>query len=199
MQTRGFFPRDAVDLFLAVLIPAQKSRSISMHRGEQVSSTKPDWSRETIQRGEWQPSRQLLRSIRRYQEARTQGGLSLLIISRFWVLAHRFWSAVCGTDIPINTLIEGGLAIPHPNGIVIHVDSKIGPNCLILQQVTLGGGEEGAPTLMGHVDVGAGARILGRVVIGEHAKIGANAVVLTDVPAGATAVGIPARIIPKND
>ncbi len=51
------------------------------------------------------------------------------------------------------------------------------------------------PTLEGHVDVGAGAKIIGQLRIGKHAKIGANAVVLTDVPAGATAVGIPARII----
>ena len=47
----------------------------------------------------------------------------------------------------------------------------------------------------GHVDIGAGAKILGPVTIGDHAKIGANAVVVTDVPEGATAVGIPARIV----
>jgi serine O-acetyltransferase len=136
-----------------------------------------------------------MRSLRGYQSARARGGLSALLLSRFWVLAHRFWSAVAGTDIPINTEIAGGLAMPHPNGIVIHVNARIGPNCLILQQVTLGGDDHGAPTLAGHVDVGAGAKILGKVTIGAHAKIGANAVVLTDVPEGATAVGIPARIV----
>ena len=85
--------------------------------------------------------------------------------------------------------------LPHPNGIVIHPATEIGPNCLLLQQVTLGGGAHGAPILEGHVDVGAGAKILGAVRIGRHAKIGANAVVLADVPAGSTAVGIPARIV----
>jgi len=170
-----------------------------MDTKDQVSATVPDWNRETVQRGEWQPGRLLLRSIRKYQAARARGGISALIISRRWVLSHRFWSAISGSDIPINTKIEGGLAIPHPNGIVIHSNAKIGPNCLILQQVTLAGDLEGAPTLLGHVDVGAGAKILGRVVIGEHAKIGANAVVLTDIPAGATAVGIPARIILNQD
>ena len=88
----------------------------------------------------WQPGRYLLRSIRGYQAARAKGGLSSLIVRRLWVVSHRFWSAVNGADIPINTRIEGGLSIPHPNGIVIHPDSVIGPNCLISQQVTLGGG-----------------------------------------------------------
>jgi serine O-acetyltransferase len=58
----------------------------------------------------------------------------------------------------------------------------------------LGGGDRGAPRIGGHVDIGAGAKILGAVAIGDHAKIGANAVVLNDVPSFATAVGIPARI-----
>ena len=169
-----------------------------MNMTEQVSATIPDWSRELPVRGEWQPGRQLMRSIRGYQAARKRGGLSALVISRLWVLAHRFWSAVAGTDIPINTEIGGGLAMPHPNGIVIHANAKVGPNCLIFQQVTLGGNEHGAPTLIGHVDVGAGAKILGHVTIGAHAKIGANSVVLTDIPAGATAVGIPAKILPTK-
>ncbi len=88
--------------------------------------------------------------------------------------------------------------MPHPNGIVIHPDSEIGPNCLLFQQVTLGGGEDGAPRIGGHVDIGAGAKILGGVTIGPHAKIGANCVVLRDVPPGATAVGIPAKILEKS-
>ena len=67
---------------------------------------------------------------------------------------------------------------------------------MIFQQVTIGTRDDSrAPVIGGHVDIGAGARIIGNVYIGNHAKIGANAVVLTDVPAGKTAVGIPARII----
>ena len=97
--------------------------------------------------------------------------------------------------------IEGGLLLPHPNGIVIHPRVRIGPNCLLFQQVTLGTGGPvaGAPVLAGHVDIGAGAKVLGGVTIGAHAVIGANAVVLCDVPAGATAVGIPARIVARGD
>jgi serine O-acetyltransferase len=86
--------------------------------------------------------------------------------------------------------------MPHPNGIVIHSDAVIGPNCLIFQQVTIGSRDDsGAPRIGGHVDIGAGAKILGAIAIGHHAKIGANAVVLSDVPEGATAVGIPAKVI----
>ena len=116
------------------------------------------------------------------------------------VLSHRFWSAVCGADIPLNTQLGGGLILTHPNGIVIHPDAVIGVNCLIFQQVTIGMGPvPGLPVIGGHVDIGAGARILGGIHIGDHARIGANAVVLQDVPAGATAVGIPARIIEKKE
>jgi serine O-acetyltransferase len=113
------------------------------------------------------------------------------------VLWYRWWSAVCGAEIDLKVRIGGGLLIPHPNGIVIFPDVVIGPNCLIFQQVTLGigGRTAGCPILGGHVDVGAGAKILGGVTIGDHAKIGANAVVLDDVPGGATAVGVPARIV----
>jgi serine O-acetyltransferase len=95
----------------------------------------------------------------------------------------------------LNCRIGGGLLIPHPNGIVIHPDVEVGPNCLLFQQVTLGHAGAGVPRLGGHVDVGAGAKIIGPVTIGDHAKIGANAVVTIDVPMSATAVGIPARLL----
>ncbi len=85
----------------------------------------------------------------------------------------------------------------HPEGVVIHPQAVLGPNCLILSGVTLGTGGPipGVPSIGGHVDIGTGAKILGGVHIGDHARIGANAVVITDVPAEATAVGVPARII----
>jgi serine O-acetyltransferase len=111
------------------------------------------------------------------------------------VLRHHFWSVITGADIPLNCRLGGGLLLPHPNGIVIHPDADIGPNCLLFQQVTIANGSGGAPKIKGHVDIGAGAKILGGITIGEHAKIGANAVVLTDVPSGATAVGVPAKIV----
>jgi acetyltransferase-like isoleucine patch superfamily enzyme len=67
-------------------------------------------------------------------------------------------------------------------------------DCLLFQQVTIEPRGSGIPKIEGHVDIGAGAKILGAVTVGRHAKIGANAVVLRDVPAGATAIGVPAKI-----
>lgn len=160
------------------------------------SDIAPDWSREHRARGQWSPDRSLLETIRDYQRHRARGGPIAAIARRWAVLRHRFWSAVTGAEIPINSPIGGGLMIPHPNGIVIHPASTIGPNCLILQQVTLARMNTGSPTLGAHVDIGAGAKLLGGIHIGDYARIGANAVVMQDVPAGATAVGIPARIIP---
>ena len=111
------------------------------------------------------------------------------------MLRHRVWSVVTGADIPISTHLEGGLLLPHPNGVVIHADAHIGPNCLIFQQVTIGTRDDGgAPTIGGHVDIGAGAKILGPVHIGRHVRIGANAVVLVDVPDHCLAVGVPAVV-----
>jgi len=94
--------------------------------------------------------------------------------------------------------IGPGLVIQHGIGAVIVAD-KIGKRCWINQQVTLGvGPKPGFPTLGDEVYVGAGAKILGGVVIGDRALIGANAVVVKDVPPGATVVGVPAYIVRRN-
>ena len=157
-----------------------------------VSATEPDWSRERRLPGRWEPSKSLLKSIRDHQRAKHRGAP---IATKLAVLRHRFWSVVTGADIPLNCKIGGGLLIPHPNGIVIHPGAEIGPNCLLFQQVTIGDAHGDVPKLGGHVDVGAGAKLIGGITIGNHAVIGANSVVTSDVPAGATAVGVPARIV----
>ena len=159
------------------------------------SAREPDWSRE--QRAHWwDPSRQLLGAIRDYSRARRRAGLVATLERKLAVVRHRFWSVVAGADIPLNAeRLGGGLLLPHPQGVVIHPDAEIGPNCLLMQQVTLGTGPKpGVPKLGGHVDVGAGAKLLGGIVIGEHATIGANAVVISDVPPHAVAVGVPAVV-----
>lgn len=164
-------------------------------RNSLVSATVPDWTRETCASLDWTPAKQLMRTIRDYQDAKSKGGPLANLLTKAAVLRHRFWSAITGADIPLSSRIEGGLLLPHPQGVVIHPDAKIGPNCAIFQQVTIGTGpREGVPTLAGHVDVGPGAKILGGVRIGEHAQIGANAVVISDIPAGGVAVGIPAKV-----
>jgi len=161
-----------------------------------VSNSVADWSREAPRRF-WDPPRRLLRSIRRYQSWASRRGVLAGLMKRRWVLSHRFWSVVTGADIPLNSRLGGELLLIHPNGIVVHPDAEIGPNCLLFQQVTIGsnGPGSGVPILEGHVDVGAGAKILGGVRIGHDAKIGANAVVISDVAPGDSVGGIPARVL----
>ena len=176
----------------------QRKEGLDMNIGKKtaVSAEVPDWNREKINPFLYNPGKKLLHSIRSYQRSIVKRSLLWSIVRVMSKIRHRWWSIVTGADIQLNTQIEGGLLIPHPNGIVIHPDVIIGPNCLLFQQVTLGVGPlPGVPVLDGHVDVGAGAKVLGGVKIGAHAKIGANAVVITDVPSGATAVGVPARIL----
>ena len=163
---------------------------------EEVSASSPDWSREYKSFFAWAPSRSLLASIRSYQSLAISNNPFKVILIRVAVLRHLFWSVVTGADIPINIQIAGGLLIPHPSGIVMRADVKIGPNCLIFQQVTIGSKDDSRPpTIGGHVDIGAGAKVLGEINIGNHAKVGANAVVLIDVPESRSAVGVPTKIV----
>ena len=166
----------------------------------ELSPTEPDWNRERRRLGEFDPGKSLVYSVRQHQKWRGRWGPIGRVLSAWYMLKNRFWSALCGCRLPVSAKLGGGLVMPHPQGIVLHGDVRIGPNCLIFHQVTLGEGGPipGVPTLGGHVDVGAGAKILGGVTIGDHARIGANAVVITDVPAMATAVGVPARIIARG-
>lgn len=166
-----------------------------MKFSEQVSASVPDWTREEC-RSWWDPGRQLLRAIRQYQYWKKRENLISKVICGVSNLQHKFWSVITGAEIPLNCQIEGGLLIPHPNGIVIHPDAVIGPNSLIFQQVTIGTGTKpGLPKIGGHVDIGCGAKILGGVTIGNHVKIGANAVVVSDIPDNCTAIGIPAKFM----
>ncbi|MCB9653685.1 MAG: serine acetyltransferase [Deltaproteobacteria bacterium] len=160
------------------------------------SHTTPDWTREAVERGAYEPGKKLLAAIRLYQKWAHRGILGRAQQKRA-VLLHRFWSAVCASDIPLETEIEGGLILPHPLGIVIHPASRIGPNCVIFQGVTLGAtkGKDGLPVIEGGVVIGAGAKILGAVRVGHHARVGANAVVTKDVPPLGIAVGVPARSV----
>lgn len=162
----------------------------------EISSEVPDWSREERAVGSWDPPRALLKSIRDYQAAM---GLTAPIKRKCAVVRHRFWSAVTGADIPINSNIGGGLLIPHPNGIVIHPGVEIGCNCLIFQQVTIGATSKGIPKIGGHVDIGAGAKIVGPVKIGEHVRIGANALVRTNVPAYGVIVTQPGILLQASN
>ena len=111
---------------------------------------------------------------------------------------------VFGIEVSPQVQIGGGLFLPHTVGTVIGA-ARIGDNCTIMQGVTLGTSEPDMgftvaerPVIGNGVLIGAGAKVIGRVMVGDHAKIGANAVVLRDVPAYAVAVGVPATFVVRQ-
>lgn len=106
-----------------------------------------------------------------------------------------------GIDLPCEAQVGRRLLIEHFGDIIISGDAIIGDDVTLRNGVTIGlkrTQERGSPVIGNHVDIGAGAKILGAIHIGDHAVIGANAVVLKDVPAGALAVGVPAQIKLRN-
>jgi len=108
-----------------------------------------------------------------------------------------------GIDLPYTVKLGRRVVIEHQSAIIIHGYCTIGDDCIIRQGVTLGNRYLDkpleSPQLGDRVNVGAGAKILGKVNLGDNVNIGANAVVLSDVPAGKTAVGIPAKILASTN
>ena len=110
---------------------------------------------------------------------------------------------VTGIEIHPGAKIGDGLFIDHGMGIVIGETAEIGDNCHLYQGVTLGGTstkrEKRHPTLKDNVQVGAGAKLIGAITVGENASIGAGSVVVTNVPPNATVVGVPGHIVAYRD
>ena len=113
---------------------------------------------------------------------------------RFFV--ERFIEIITGISIPAQAKIGKGLRIHHFSGVIIHSAAVIGEYCTIYHGVTLGdrGGHGGAPRVGHRVLIGAGAKLIGEIKVGDDCVIGANAVVHTSVPAQHLAVGVPATI-----
>ena len=142
-------------------------------------------------------------------------GLHALIAYR---LAHRLYKwhipviprmisyltrIITGIEIHPAAQIGRKFFIDHGEGVVIGATTIIGDNVLIYQQVTLGGTgkEQGKrhPTLGNNVIVGAGAKVLGNITLGDNVRVGAGSVVIEDVPADSTVVGVPGRIVSRDD
>lgn len=103
--------------------------------------------------------------------------------------------------IPYTCEIGEGTTFAYKGmGVVIHSRAKIGENCMIAQQVTVGGRSKikDVPVIGNNVYLGAGAKVLGDVVIGNEVVVGANAVVIKSVPGGSVVAGVPARVVKSN-
>lgn len=127
-------------------------------------------------------------------------GLVKKLNDRLYWLLFRIVETLTGCSFTKAVDIGPGLRIHHFGNIFIHSGVKIGANCTLRQGNTIGNRVEDGPVpvLEDDVDLGAYAQVLGGIRIGRGAKIGAMSVVLQDVPPGATAVGIPAKILPAK-
>ena len=109
--------------------------------------------------------------------------------------------SITGTELPCEVVLGRRVRIEHSFDIVVSGDAVIGDDVVIRNGVTIGlrhEGKRGSPVIGNRVDIGAGAKILGPIHIGDDVSIGANAVVIRDVPAGCIAVGVPARILARK-
>ncbi|HEY1868085.1 MAG TPA: serine O-acetyltransferase [Candidatus Cybelea sp.] len=121
------------------------------------------------------------------------------ILPRFLANVARFFTQI---EIHPGAEIGKGIFIDHGSGIVIGETTQIGDGCTIYQGVTLGGTSlshgKRHPTLGRNVTVGVNSSVLGAIVLGDNAKVGGGSVVVKDVPANATVVGVPARVVMQD-
>ena len=140
-----------------------------------------------------------------YRFGRWRYGIRSRVVRVPFSFAYKFLKffadMLLGIDLPCEATLGRRFVIEHIGGIVISGDAVIGDDCIVRQGVTVGlrnRGVRGSPRIGNRVDIGAGAKLLGPIEIGDDVAIGANAVVLCDVPANSIAVGIPARIAPRK-
>lgn len=165
--------------------------------------------------------RNLSEDWRNYHGDLTRQGLWVMLVYRFGRWRYRIGSRILrlpfsfvykvlklmvqvmtGIDLPCETRVGRRFTIEHFGGIIISGDAEFGDDCIVRNGVTVGllrTDQPGSPRLGHRVDVGAGAKLLGNIRIGDDVRIGANAVVIRDVPAGHIAVGVPAIIKPRKD
>jgi serine O-acetyltransferase len=134
-----------------------------------------------------------------YRFGRWRYGVRPAIFRKFFSLIYKilykFIQIITGIELPCEAEIGNNFIIDHFGGIVVSGYAKIGDNCRIRNGVVIGLKnieEVGAPEIGNNVDIGAGAKVLGKIKIGNNVLIGANAVVIYDVPDNSIAVGVPA-------
>jgi serine O-acetyltransferase len=165
-------------------------------------------------------SADLRRNLQDYQPRSPLHRLGLLLtlnsVHAVALIRFQFWCARTGLptifaskllfygfkiEISRHATIGPGLRLPHPMGIIIAPNVTLGANCDLYADVrlVLGHGVKEGSTIGDHVFFGDGAKVVGKVRIGDHAIIGLSSVVTKDVPANATAAGIPARVVDENN
>lgn len=156
-----------------------------------------DWILQDYKVNRYRPrTRLILILFRLAQAGRWPFDNSPSTLSRIITLLYQFVSEwLLAIEIPVKTKVGSRLQIVHGYGLVVNVDTVIGSDATLRQNVTIGnrGDAGGSPTIGDGVDIGANSVIIGPISIGKGARIGAGAVVIKDVPAGHTAVGNPAR------
>ena len=133
---------------------------------------------------------------------RVKPALLRKIFSLLYKIAFKFTQVITGIELPCEVEIGHNFVIDHFGGIVISGYSKFGNNCRIRNGVVVGlrrVDQPCAPVIGNNVDIGAGAKLLGPIRIGDDVVIGANAVVIHDVPDHCIAAGVPAVIKPRRD
>jgi serine O-acetyltransferase len=141
-----------------------------------------------------------------YRYGRWRYGVRPPLARKFFSLIYRVLykivQVITGIEFPCEVEVGRNFIIDHFGGIIIHGDAKFGDNCRVRNGVVVGirrVGEDGAPIIGDNVDIGAGAKVLGPIRIGNNVLIGANAVVIVDVPDNCIAVGVPAVVKPRGE
>jgi len=155
-----------------------------------------------------------------YQHNFTRQGLWVMLVYRFgrwrytikrrWIrlpfsflykVLYLFIQIITGIELPCEAKVGKRFTIEHFSGIIVSGDAVFGDDVIIRNGVTVGlrhTSIRGSPIIGNRVDIGAGAKLLGPIHIGDDVAIGANAVVIKDVPSNSIAVGVPAKIIPRK-
>jgi serine O-acetyltransferase len=140
-----------------------------------------------------------------YRFGQWRYGVRPLVVRKLFSLVYKilfkFVQIITGIELPCEATVGRNFVIDHFGGIIISGYARFGDNCRIRNGVVVGlrrVEEHFAPVIGNNVDIGAGAKLLGRITIGDNSIIGANAVVLNDVPENSIAIGVPAIIKPRQ-
>lgn len=134
-----------------------------------------------------------------YKDSSRRWGL--IPLKMVYLVGYKFCEIFMEMCLDPNAEIGEGLYLAHIGGVHINPDAVIGKNCDIAHRVTIGTsamGRNGAPRLGSGVYVGTGAAVIGKINIGDRARIAANTLVITNIPAGATVMGVPGRVVMKE-